>query len=305
MHRIPPPRIGMLTTLASRGACLLAGFTFFLFPVFAEENVTVLVSEKAITVEAEKTSIRRILESLTREAGLVIHSGTSLESRVSVSIDSSSLADAVAHILRDESYLLIVPGEKYDEPATARSHLWVFAVRPRGAADGWSSLPAPTSNTTQDTEWYDYQRLANSGVDVDREEAMFSLGEYGGEPSIELLRMGLLDPSHNVRKAAVESLADIGGNESIAALRIVLTDPEASVRITAIDALGEIGGKEPKRLIEQALADTDKRVREVAGEWITELNWYRNWSDQSKSKARSVDNDTYVNAGRPDEYFNF
>ena len=273
MRWIPPLRILAVTTPTLRGACLLAGLTFFHFAAFAEDEVGVFVSEAAVTIDAENTSIRRILESFSEKAGLVVHSDSALDEHVTVNVDARTVHDAISHILRDRSYVLLMTGGDTDRCSVTCGQLWVFSDANGDDSDAWSTGPTQNSDLTHDIEWNEYQLLAMSTNDVDREKAMFELGEVGGQSSFELLQRGLSDSSRRVREAAIESLADIGGAGSISALGIALSDPDAGLRISALDALGEIGGKESIRLIQQALNDEESSVREASGNWLTELNW--------------------------------
>lgn len=275
MRWIPPLRIGAPTAPASRGACLLAGLTFLCHVTIAEDDAYVSVTESAVTIEVENMSIRNILELISEEADIVVHSDSVLDERITVSLDSTSIIDAVARILRSESYILLITGNTFDDRLTTRGHLWIFSGQHDQETKGWSAQPANDASATSENEWNRNQLLANSGDKVDREKAMFRLGENHRGSGIELLRQGLSDSSREVRQAAIESLADIGGNESVLALGIALADSDTGLRISAIDALGEIGGKESERLIQKAMADADSRVREAAGDWVVELNWRR------------------------------
>lgn len=275
MRWIPPPRKGAPTALVARGACLLAGLTFFSCTAAADSSVQVIVGDSTVAIEAENTSIRRILESIAAEAGLVVHSDLPLAGRVTVSKTTANIADAIAHILRSESYMLLMSGDEFADCLAACGRLWVLSGGSDADAGSWSTPQARFSGSTRDTDWENYQLLANSSDDMEREQAMFGLGELGHDSSIDLLKRGLVDANRSVREAAIESLADIGGNRSVAALGIALADPDPGLRISALDALGAVGGPKPKSLIQQALNDSDSNVREAAGNWMTELDWRR------------------------------
>ena len=215
----------------------------------------------------------RIIESISKEADIVVRSESVLDERITVQLDSTSIVDAFARILRNESYILLMAGNNVDDRLMARGHLWILSGQDDQETEGWSARPAHDARTTLDNEWYRYQLLANSVEKADREKAMFRLGENRRGANIELLRLGLSDSSRQVRQAAIESLPDIGGREAILALGIALADSDAGLRINALDALGEIGGEAAKKLIHKAMSDADSRVREAAGDWIVELNW--------------------------------
>lgn len=105
-----------------------------------------------------------------------------------------------------------------------------------------------------------------------RQEAVYALGEIGGEGGFEVLKHALFDPDLSVREAAVDAFADIGGEKSALALAVVLKDADASLRAEVVDALGEIGGHAATRLLRQAAMDEQRVVREAAADLLAELS---------------------------------
>jgi HEAT repeat protein len=105
-----------------------------------------------------------------------------------------------------------------------------------------------------------------------RQEAVYALGEMGGEQGFEVLKHALFDPDVSVREAAVDAFADIGGEKSALALTVVLKDADASLRAEVVHALGEIGGQAATRLLRQAAMDEQRVVREAAADLLAELS---------------------------------
>ncbi len=271
-------RTGGKTALTVRGACLATGLTFFLAFAPAESQIYVLLSDDAVTIRAENTSIRSVLEELSRQTNLVVMSQETLDDLVTIDVDRSTLQAAVRRLLRHKSFMLhqLDPVSGSEFPGTTPySRLWVFSGASDTRQHTWTTQPALRAYPVGDSEIIDYQVLALSDDRNDREEAMVGFGEISSNSSIEFLQQGLSDPDERVREAAIESLADLGGTESVHALSVALNDPDASLRIDAIDALGEIGGQEAFRFLQDAMTDENHTVREAAAEWLTELAWIR------------------------------
>ncbi|MFQ6005735.1 MAG: HEAT repeat domain-containing protein [Woeseia sp.] len=223
------------------------------------------------------STIRGVLEELSRHTDLIVVSEQRLDESVSAKIDRQSLPDTIHALLRTKSFML------HQQPGTPYSWLWIFSDADRDGQYAWTKQPSPPSG---DCDMTDYQLLAASDDHSDRQDAMDVFGEIGGDNSIALLQQGLSDPNDGVRAAAIESLAEIGGVQSIRALSLALNDPVTSLRIAAADALGEIGGPEAVKLLKNALSDENPTVREAAAEWFTELSLAHDWfglADMSSS----------------------
>ncbi len=267
-------RTGGKTALTVRGACLAAGLTFFLCFAHAESQLHVVISDEAVTIKADNTSIRSVLEALSRQTDLIVMSQETLDELVTVEIDRSTLQEAIRRLLRHKSFILhqvnhVSSGEF---PRTMpHSRLWIFSDDSGSNQHAWTIRPALRPDPVDNSELIDYQVLALSDKRSDRAEAMFGFGEIASSISIEYLQQGLSDPDDRVREAAIDSLADLGGPESVQALSLALNDPDASLRIDAVDALGEIGGREAIKLLQEAMTDENDTVREAAAEWLTEL----------------------------------
>jgi len=255
-----------MTARKVRGACIAAGLTLCLALAQADGDLRVTITEDAVTIKADNTSVRSVLEEVSRQTRLVVTSQEALDELVSITIDQPTLPQAIRRLLRHKSFLLQQSKEGADK-------LRVFSDEADNRQHGWATQPRHQPDLEPDSELIDYQALASSGDASDREEAMYGFGDIGDSNSIGYLLVGLSDPDESVREEAIQSLAELGGPESVMALGIAVNDPEANVRLDAVDALGEIGGQEAVRLLQGASADENDTVRESAAEWLTELAW--------------------------------
>ncbi len=233
-------RTGGKPALTVRGACFAAGLAFCLGLAYADSPVQVSIGDKAVSIRAADTSIRTVLEELSRHSNLAIVSQEPLGELVTVDIQEPSLPLAIHRLLRQKNYMLhrisYVATKSNGAPY---SRLWIFSEEMTDAA--WVMQPPP--------EVIEYQVLALSEKSGDRQEAMYGFGEYGGDGAVVYLQQGLSDPNKRVRQAAIESLAELGGTASAQALGLVLKDRDVSIRIDAVDALGEIGGQHAMMLL--------------------------------------------------------
>jgi len=69
-------------------------------------------------------------------------------------------------------------------------------------------------------------------------EAIWALGEIGGEKAIEALETTLAHDDPNLRASSVEALGKIGGSDALELVKQALQDSDSDVRSAAIDALG-------------------------------------------------------------------
>ena len=257
---------GGRTARKASGACIAAGLTFCFALAHAAGDLRINITADAVTIKANNSSVRSVLEELSRQSDLVVVSQEALDELVSIEIDQPTLPQAIRRLLRHKSFLL-------KQSNDGVGSLWIFSDDADNNQTAWVTPPTRRPDPEPDSELIDYQILAASADVSDREEAMYGFGDVGDSNSIEYLQLGLSDPDERVREEAIQSLAEIGGTESINALSIALNDPEAKVRVDAVEALGEIGGQEAVKLLQGAMADENDTVREAAAEWLTELAW--------------------------------
>ena len=249
-----------------REACIATGLTFCLGLAQAAGDLRIHASDDVITIKADETSTRHVLEELSRQTSLVVVSQAALDQLVSVEINEPTLATAIRRLLRHRNFLLQQSGD-------LEGSLWIFSNDAGNGQQAWATPGKTRPSLEHDNDFSSYLILMSSLDASDRREAMFGFGEVADEDSIEYLRMGLSDPDEGVRGEAIQSLAELGGNESVEALGFALSDREARVRVDAVEALGEIGGPEAVKLLRQATTDGNDTVREAATEWLTELAW--------------------------------
>ena len=255
-------RTGGKLALTVRGACLAAGLTFLSGFANAERDLIIAIGSESVSIAADNTTIRSVLEEMSEHSNLIVVSEEPLDELVMVDIAEPTIPQAIRRLLRQKSFMLHESRCLTGDAACFR--LWIMT-------SGSSKSSQPWKSGNEKSELIDYQILALSEKSGEREEAMVGFGEIQGVNAVEFLQQGLLDPDEDVREAAIESLAELGGTESVRALSLVLDDPDAGIRIDAIDALGEIGGAEAIELLEGAMADDNHTVREAAAEWFTAL----------------------------------
>ena len=267
-------RTGGKLALTVREACLAAGLTFLFGLVHAEDSLRIAIDPESVSIKASNTSIRNVLEELSRQSKLVVISQDALDDLVTVDIDEATLAEAIRRLLRQKSFMLqqLSHATAYNIPVDSPYiRLWILSPGSNDGAHSWTTGTRPTN----DSELIHYQILALSDDSRDRREAMVGFADIGGDIHISYLQHGLSDPDTRVRKEAIESVIEIGGEESLRALSTVLNDSDVGLRIAAVDAVGEIGGQEAIALLRLALNDSNDTVRETAAEWLTELAWER------------------------------
>lgn len=257
---------GRKTARKVRGAYIVAGLTFCLGLAHAAGDPRINITGDAVTIKANNSSVRSVLEELSRQTNLVVTSQMPLDELLSIDINQPTLPQAIRRLLRHKSFLL----EQSDDGAGS---LWIFSDDADNNQTAWATQPTRRPDPELDSELTNYLILASSDDASDREEAMFGFGDIGDSNNIDYLLLGLSDPDERVREEAIQSLAELGGTESVMALSIALNDPEANVRVDAVEALGEIGGQEAVKLLQGAMADENDTVREAAAEWLTELAW--------------------------------
>ncbi len=271
-------RTGGNSALTVRGACFAAGLAFSLATANADGPVQIAIGDDSVSILAQDTSIRSVLEELSLHSSLVLVSQDTLDELVTVDIDEPTLPEAIRRLLRQKSFMLHQVGHNAGNEIPGNpsyTKLWIWSSELNDGQQSWRTQASSSQTVANESELVAYQILATSSKSGDREDAMASFSDFGSESVLEHLQRGLFDVDEKVREAAIESLVELGGTESVRALSLVLNDPDAGIRIDAVDALGEIGGMEAIELLEGAMADENHTVREVAAEWITELNWQR------------------------------
>ena len=277
----------------------------------SQGHLRVAVADGLVTVKARDARLATLLGEIARQSELVVVSHVPLAARVTLEFERLPLREALALILRDQSFVLqdVQPFPRGENTSAANLRkLWVFSKGPEGE----STSPRVTSaERLEDLDPSDTENLIgalslaltddNANVRADavstladvgsdqaattlamaalndgdssvRQEAVYALGAIGGEIGIQALQQALIDPDDEVRKEAIRAFANIGGDRSAVELAVVLNDGDASLRAEAVDALGEIGGETAMRLLRQVLADEQSSIREGAAELLAEVD---------------------------------
>ncbi len=260
----------------------------------------VATEDEFVTVKARDVSVRAVLQEVARQSDCAIVSHEPLDERVTLDFQRLPLPEALARILRDQSFVLrastgspsdhrklwvlskglggeyvshLVPPAVYFEDLDALRTEESMGSLSLALADADANVRVDAVSTLADARGDESAAglaaaALSDGVSSVREEAVYALGEIGGAIALRALKQALLDPDDDVREAAIEAFANLGGDESAMALAVALIDSDVSVRAAAVDALGEMGGATANRLLRQALVDEESSIRESAAELL-------------------------------------
>jgi HEAT repeat protein len=105
------------------------------------------------------------------------------------------------------------------------------------------------------------------------------------QPSLSDLSRDLESSDPAVRREAVWRLGDLGGDEAVALLIRAVGDPDRQVRLCAIQRLGEIGDTRAVPVLEDATNHRDLKTRYEAGDALQRIKgdyWERKSTDETK-----------------------
>ncbi|MES9971229.1 MAG: HEAT repeat domain-containing protein [Candidatus Thiodiazotropha sp.] len=206
-------------------------------------------------VKAEEIELNDLLFAIATQTGIAYSSFIPLEQSISVDIEWRPVAEAIAYILRDHSFVYV---------STTSPRLWILP-QDGGEATATDSIYMGFQLEPIDMDT-SLQLQAMSDDPELREDALIDLGKSVQQDPVELFSSAISDPDFRVREAAVASLLEIGGNEAVETLTIALGDSNPRIREAAIDALGEIGGDMAISGLKQALVDDVSYVQQAAME---------------------------------------
>ena len=269
-------------------------------PVGATAQPQIHAADGRLTVAVRDVSVRALVEAIAQETGLILEEHQSLDGKITVRFQGLPIAEGLARILGDRSYMLVYGvGASPERGDTARVPVRLrFLARP--IAGGPPAAPGAVSTTEraalfetletysdpwdkQDTidalvETGDAavaQRLGRAALadpDVDvRLAAVEALEVLGGPTAVEMLELALHDREIAIREEAVGALEEIGGDAAVRGLTVALQDADTDLRLLAVDAVGALGGPTAIHLLEYAASDPDGSVRDAAEDWLREL----------------------------------
>jgi hypothetical protein len=222
-------------------------------------DLRVDVAGGAASVEARDATVKEVLEEIARQSGLVIVPYAPLDERVTLKFEHLPLSEALRRILRDRSFAL------QQNEGGRRGKLWVFSnepdrsERPARQGAGESLATASRALTDHDKE-----------TRLDAISVLAGVGDQ--DAATALVTAALSDVAPEVREEAVYVLGEIGGETSIPFLSHALADPNADVREAAVEALGEIGGEKATRLLRQTVANGHRSIRDTAAGVLSDLS---------------------------------
>ena len=293
--------------MSARTTALVRSLGLFLFialPAAAtgqplQQSLQVHVADGRLTVTAQDASVKALVEAIAQETGLTLEAHESLDGQITVRFQGLPIAEGLARILGDRSYMLAFAVESFpdgggtarvpvrlrfvDRPATDEPPAALGAVAMAERATLFETLETYSDPwDKQDTldalvETGDpavAQRLGRAALadpDVDvRSAAVEALAMLGGPAAIEMLEVALHDREIVIREEAVGALEEIGGDAAVRGLTVALHDADTDLRLLAIDAIGALGGPPAVRLLEHAASDPDASVRDSAEGSLTE-----------------------------------
>jgi HEAT repeat protein len=106
-------------------------------------------------------------------------------------------------------------------------------------------------------EWH-----GRGGSGLARHDAVWAMGQIGGEKARAILQKALGDSDINLRRySAPCAMGRPGDDQALPILEQLLRHQDAGIRAGAAAALGRVGGKRAIELLEKAIADPDLTVR--------------------------------------------
>ncbi|MES9991051.1 MAG: HEAT repeat domain-containing protein [Candidatus Thiodiazotropha sp.] len=211
-------------------------------------------------VKAEEIELNDLFIAIASKTGITFSPFIQLDESVSIEIEWRPVAEAIAYILRDHSFVYV---------STDSPRLWILpqhgheTTTTDSVSIGFQLEPIDLNTTLQLQALSDDPEM--------REDALIDLGKSVQQAPVELLSSAITDPDFRVRESAVVSLSEIGGYEAVETLTMALADQNPRIREEAIDALAEIGGETAISVLKQALGDDVSFVRQAATEALDQL----------------------------------
>ena len=226
---------------------------------YATSNLQVELRNDLISLSARNVRLRDVLTEIVRHTDLTVVSRTPLDARLTLELKKLPLAEALARIMRGQSYMLrhasAATVDRMVDNASADT-LWVFSD------NSTDEIGYRLSATSMAIEVLRSQ-LMSDDIRV-RQEAIKGLRKLRVNEVVGPLSYALADEDRKVRIKAIYALADIGGNDAVAVLAVALADENAWVRSETAYALGAIGSDTAIPVLKHALYDADSKVRTSA-----------------------------------------
>lgn len=182
-----------------------------------------------VTLSASDWPIRKILEEVSRQSGLIVVSSQPLSETKSTAFYDLPVAQAVNRLLQGRSYVLI-----QNIGDGGRAELWVLDRAPGSTTRTWRYDPGVHAVAERTMQGIRSEPAA-------LKSAIETLAELGGTGSIDQLAGLLSHPDRSVRAHAVDALGDIGGACVVPYLQRMTADADPYVREAAFDYLAELG----------------------------------------------------------------
>lgn len=200
-------------------------FCLLSIPLSAQtRTLDIVVSDKAIIVNAQQTKLTQLLNTITETTGVIIHYATLPEQLFNLHCVSTTIV-ALMNCIFSQPVNMVIRYPAGDSTQTRQAmELWLLTIPTTKTI-----ATIPKDNRTQ------FKTINNDNITA------------------------LSNPDARIREQAVATLANKKDVETTHALQIALTDKEVSVRLMAVDSAGD-----NITLLQQARLDTDNTVRTYA-----------------------------------------
>jgi len=222
-------------------------------PVAGEEtvgapNIRVRIEAGRLTLDADNASLADVLTMVGKQADIEIILHGDLGAPVTKSFSEEPLDGAIAHLLRNTSFVMI-----YGQPQDAGDLPPLVQIRIINSRSANQAAPSAASTSDFDEDQSEAAIAARRAIMLGLDPApQNGAGLFAGLAGLE----------SNQRLYAMQWLADVGDEEAIRALgRFLALDAEPAIRNEAALALGDIGSEAASQALALGLGDSDPDVR--------------------------------------------
>jgi hypothetical protein len=279
-----------------REAFLAVGLAFLFSVANANQHETSLfvdLDNGRATLIANDVPMRKVLEELALQSGIIVYSRAALDTHVTYTIWEAPIPDLIRRILRNRNFTLHYVSDAATGLPVFGSRLWILADNATSTTVWSVGQPAhewTLRYAAGDPEKIRLRAISNIatweygvGLDPDvlvamsdpavavREEAVHVLGELNLPDSLTYLKNALFDPERRVRIAAIDALAESGHDDAAIILADFLYDQDQKIRSEVIHAMADIGGNVAHHYLRQALSDPNEINRETAAGYLAEI----------------------------------
>ncbi|HEA67048.1 MAG TPA: HEAT repeat domain-containing protein [Desulfobacterales bacterium] len=226
------------------------------------------LEKNLFSVKAKNVPLKRVLEEIAKETGIVIIRRTSTDVRVSADYSALPLAQVLSRLTRDFGRVFVYASQSTAKTTSEIKAVFIYAKSDMALKESEETakqdLASRGGRIPESGSLYD---LLNAGAPELRLKAVELLAESEDESAIDHLTTLLLtDNDRKVRVSAAGALGSLGGVGAMEALSRALRDTDAEVRLNALTALGGLDDDEIAVDLIRTLDDNDAVVRAIIEE---------------------------------------